>query len=168
MRYLLTILFCLAATVASAQSTVSFAWDTPAEGPVLGYRVDVGTAPGTTVISTSIGPYNTAVVSFPTAGRYYVRVMAYNELGFGGPSNEVPVDIAPPPPPPPSDVCVTSPLTVTVNIWPRDKKVKMVAGRDYTSNFPVSYTYSATKGNTVVGITFRETSRNCPTKTVTR
>lgn len=49
--------------------------------------------------------------------------------------------------------------TVTA-AWPPNKRTQLVAGRDYTSNYPVVRVAYTTKGNTVTAITFTD-NRGC-------
>lgn len=78
-------------------------------GPIHGYRIEAGTAPGRADLGTlSIG--NTTVTPFARVnGRFFVRVRAFNAAGLSPPSEDLaiamagaftgtPADVQPPPP----------------------------------------------------------------------
>jgi hypothetical protein len=149
MRWLLTVAFCCFASVAAAQGAVNIAWDAPPAGPVVsGYTVQVGTSPGTTASSTDVGNTTNTRLTFMNPGRFYVRVVAYNDLCCSDPSNELMIDIAAPPPP--VDPCVATPLTVTVQAWPTNKN----AAR-YTASHPIqTVTWLTARNNRITGANF--------------
>src|SRR4051812_9973854 len=84
------ILLAINPRVNAAQS-VAIAWDPSASPDVVGYRVALGTSPGTYTQSIDVGAVTTATVSGLTDGlTYYLAVTAYNSTyGESGPSNEV-------------------------------------------------------------------------------
>jgi peptidyl-Asp metalloendopeptidase len=90
----------LAASVSGRNVTLT--WRAPTTGgAVTGYLVQGGPAPGSTAATATSA--STVFVTPPLAdGFYSVRVRAYNDVGTGGPSNEVSFRIgasAPPGPP---------------------------------------------------------------------
>jgi hypothetical protein len=99
----------------AAQGTVGLAWD--AAEYAAGYRVQVGAATGATTSTTDVGAATTASINFPSAGTFYVRVVAYNGEGVSGPSNELVVPIAPPPPPAAVDCQVSAWSLASVTPW---------------------------------------------------
>jgi len=71
-----------------AGSSVTLNWTAPSEGPVNGYQVEAGSAPGLANLAV-VGASGTAFGASAPAGTYYVRVRARNAAGLGAPSNEV-------------------------------------------------------------------------------
>jgi hypothetical protein len=72
---------------------VFLSWTTPGGGPVTGYTVQAGNAPG------SAGFFNGPVglangVSAPVSdGTYYIRVIAAAACGASAPSNEIAIEV---------------------------------------------------------------------------
>jgi predicted phage tail protein len=67
---------------------------TPANDAATGYRIEVGTSPGQSDVSTfTTGVTTTFTVGGLAPGSYHVRVRAFNEAGDGPASNEVRVTI---------------------------------------------------------------------------
>ena len=151
MRYLFAVAFCLVASAASAQGYRDLAWDPPTGGsPATGYIVQVGASPGATESVADVGPNTTFRVTFSNTGRYYVRVVAYNDLCCSMPSNELTIDI--PIPLPPMDPCVAEPLTATVTTWPEKKRAAV-----YTASHPIqNVTWLTRRGNQVYGAVFTD------------
>jgi hypothetical protein len=106
--------------------------------------------------TTDVGSSMTASVAFPVPGVFYVRVIAYNEVGVGEPSNEVVATIPgpspPPPPPPPVDVCETEPFIPVVSVWPDKKRAAVYSGSHEIANV----TWMVGKGNRIYGATFTD------------
>jgi hypothetical protein len=73
--------------------SVGFGWSPPA-GPVMGYKLEAGSAPGlSNIASVVLGPTPFFMASGVPNRRYYVRVFAQNAFGSSGPSNEVVVHV---------------------------------------------------------------------------
>jgi hypothetical protein len=104
-------LFCLAASVAQAQTpgpptalqvvlntdqTLTLQWTGPsAPGAPFGYVVQIGTAPGgSDVLNAQTGVTTTYQTQPLTPGTYYVRVYAFNGFGVSSPSTEVVVTVS--------------------------------------------------------------------------
>ena len=96
-------------------SSAAFGW-TPPAGPVIGYRLEAGTAPGlSNIASVLLGPIPFFMAGSVPNGRYYVRVRAIGPAGESPPSNEISVTVGVSVP-----TCTTAPgpptgLTATVN-----------------------------------------------------
>ncbi len=72
-------------------STLTLSWTAPA-GPVTGYVLEAGSAPGLANIgAATIGAGTSFVIPGVPAGTYYVRVRAVTSAGSGAPSNDVAV-----------------------------------------------------------------------------
>ncbi len=86
----------LSATV-SGQS-VTFAW--APVGGVVGYRLEVATAPGSAPVVSQAFPPSTTVVTYPgaPAGTFYARVVTAAACGAQTASAQVPFTVAAPPP----------------------------------------------------------------------
>ncbi len=70
-------------------STLTLSWNAPA-GPVLGYVLEAGSAPGLVNIgAATIGASPSFVVSDVPPGVYYVRARAITSAGSGAPSADV-------------------------------------------------------------------------------
>ncbi len=70
-------------------STLTLSWMAPA-GPVTGYVLEAGTAPGlATIGAATIGAGTSFVIPGVPAGTYYVRVRAITSAGSGAPSTDV-------------------------------------------------------------------------------
>jgi hypothetical protein len=89
------ILVVLCASPVAAQGSAQLAWD--AGEFAAGYLVQVGTAPGATASTVTLGDVLTTRLDFAAPGTYYVRVVAFNPVGASDASNEVSVAIAAPP-----------------------------------------------------------------------
>jgi hypothetical protein len=89
------ILVVLCASPVAAQGSAQLAWD--AGEFAAGYLVQVGTAPGATASTVTLGDVTTASLDFAAPGTYYMRVVAFNPVGASDASNEVSVAIAAPP-----------------------------------------------------------------------
>jgi hypothetical protein len=71
-------------------SSVSLTWSVPSTGPVIGYRLEAGSASGLSdVANTLIGPAPSLSAAVVPPGTYYVRVRAIGLDGESEPSNEV-------------------------------------------------------------------------------
>lgn len=90
------ILVGLCAGPVAAQGSVGLAWD--ASEFAAGYIVQVGTAPGATSSTVTVGAVTTASLNFAAPGTYYMRVVAFNPVGASDASNEVSVAVAAAPP----------------------------------------------------------------------
>ncbi|MCC6992239.1 MAG: fibronectin type III domain-containing protein, partial [Acidobacteria bacterium] len=72
-----------------AGSTLTLSWTAPA-GPVTGYVLEAGSAPGLANIgAATIGANTSFVIPGVPAGAYYVRARAITSAGSGAPSNDV-------------------------------------------------------------------------------
>jgi predicted phage tail protein len=145
------IIVVLCASPVAAQGSAQLAWD--AGEFAAGYLVQVGTAPGATSSTVTLGDVLTTSLDFAAPGTYYLRVVAFNPVGASDASNEVSVAIAappPPPPPPPTDPCAAEPLAVVVTTWPNKKQVAAY----YGSHAIQSVTWLTRKGNQVYGAEF--------------
>jgi hypothetical protein len=97
-RCVLRVLACLIISTASAsaQITITAAWDRNVDPFTRGYRVFLGLRSAEEAWSMDVGN----AVSVPltlSPGSYYMVVRAYNEFGaLGPPSNEAIIDLAPP------------------------------------------------------------------------
>jgi hypothetical protein len=61
---------------------VTLAWDAPVTGAIpLGYRVELGTAPGAADVAVASLPVTTSVSGSLTPGRYVLRLAATNGCG---------------------------------------------------------------------------------------
>lgn len=138
---------------ASAQQTVTVAWNANVDPPRPdGYLLAYGSQPGATDAQIDAGPAIQLPVTLPV-GTWYLRVYAYIGPQFSGPSNEVSWTVAGAPPP--VDVCLTTPLAVTVTQWPA-RKVPIL----YTAaQLIVSVQYVKQK-RTIVGAIFVD-DRGC-------
>jgi hypothetical protein len=87
-----------ALSVAVAGSAATFTWQPPPSGgPVSSYALVASVSPGgTPVASVTAGGGTHFTVSGISPGTYYVRVVAQNAAGFGPPSDEIAVVVAPP------------------------------------------------------------------------
>jgi hypothetical protein len=87
-----------ALSVAVAGSAATFTWQPPPSGgPVSSYALVASVSPGgTPVASVAAGGGTRFTVSGIPPGTYYVRVAAQNAAGFGPPSDEIAVVVAPP------------------------------------------------------------------------
>jgi hypothetical protein len=141
------ILVVLCASPVAAQGSAQLAWD--AGEFAAGYLVQVGTAPGATSSTVTLGDVLTTSLDFAAPGTYYLRVVAFNPVGASDASNEVSVAIAAPPPPP-TDPCAAEPLAVVVTTWPNKKQVAAY----YGSHAIQSVTWLTRKGNQVYGAEF--------------
>jgi hypothetical protein len=82
----------LAAQVVGA--TVTLSWTPPAVGPVIGYRLEAGSASGlSNLANTSLGVSPLLTATAVPNGTYYVRVRAIGVDGESSPSNEVVVTV---------------------------------------------------------------------------
>ncbi len=81
-------------TASVAGSTVGLSWNAPA-GPVRGYRLEAGNAPGLSNLANSILSGTATIFSAPNvpAGTYYIRVRAIGADGESVPSSEVMVAV---------------------------------------------------------------------------
>ena len=71
-------------------STVVLTWTPSAAGPVLGYRLEAGSASGLNNLANGvIGPTPSFTATLVPNGTYFVRVRAIGADGESGPSNEV-------------------------------------------------------------------------------
>jgi hypothetical protein len=96
----------LMATVAGP--TVRFSWSPPSSGDAREYRLEAGSAPGTTNRGLlTLPPTPSYDVAGVPDGRYYVRVRALNARGAGPPSNEVEVRVGLPEPYAPAGLTAT-------------------------------------------------------------
>lgn len=78
-----------AVTATLLGSTLTLSWTAPA-GPVTGYVLEAGSAPGLANIgAATIGPSPSFVIPGVPAGLYYVRVRAITSAGSGPPSADV-------------------------------------------------------------------------------
>ena len=89
------LILCVAvAAPATAQIPVTAAWDPNADGLTVGYRVSVGTSPGSAVAVFDVGNVTSVVLPLPPSGVYYVAVRGYTADGVEGPSSpEAVVDL---------------------------------------------------------------------------
>ena len=70
--------------------TVSVVWNPPVSGAIpTGYRLDVGSAPGTTNIGSFPLPPGTNLAAPAPSGTYFIRLSATNQCGSSSPSLEV-------------------------------------------------------------------------------
>jgi hypothetical protein len=70
--------------------TVSLAWNAPVSGAIpTGYRLDVGSAPGTSNIGSFPLPASTSLAAPAPSGTYFIRLLATNQCGNSSPSLEV-------------------------------------------------------------------------------
>lgn len=81
-------------TASVAGATVSLSWSAPA-GPITGYVIEAGSAPGLVDIvpGAPLGPVAGLAVPGVPRGRYHVRVRAANGALVSAPSNEILVDV---------------------------------------------------------------------------
>src|SRR5690606_20156994 len=78
------------APAATAQQSVTVAWDRNSDGRTAGYRVFYGPSPGNYVSNVDVGNAITYTASIPAGATYYIVVRAYNAGGtLGPPSNEI-------------------------------------------------------------------------------
>jgi predicted phage tail protein len=105
-----------AATVASAQTTVTARWDANTDSHTVGYRVYYGTASGSYQWNVDAGNATSAPLTLQAGSTYYVTVRAYNaSLQLGPPSNEATISLtSPPPPPPPPAPAPTAQISATL------------------------------------------------------
>ncbi|WP_291984355.1 hypothetical protein [Luteitalea sp.] len=82
-------------SAAAAQIPITAAWDRNTDGFTAGYRVSVGTNPGSAQAVLDVGSATSVVLPLPPGGIYYVSVRGYTDAGIEGPSSgEVVVDLA--------------------------------------------------------------------------
>ena len=117
----------LTATV--ARNRVSLRWDGPASAAgVLGYVVEAGLAPGTTIVSLPVGDTTQFAVDAPD-GVFYVRVRAVTAAGPGLSSADVQVNTGQAAPPRAlADLLVTVQGTTVTLQWREDPLGPVVAG----------------------------------------
>lgn len=96
---LVVLLLTLAAVApASAQVRITAAWNPNTDGLTAGYRVFVGTAPGSPMADIDVGAATSAVLPLPLGSVYYVTVRGYTTQGALGPASvEAIVDLSGPP-----------------------------------------------------------------------
>lgn len=83
---------------AFAQIRVTAAWNPNTDSLTAGYRVFVGTAPGSPGTSIDVGMATSAVLTLPPGNLYFVAVRGYTAAGvLGPPSVEAQVDLSAPP-----------------------------------------------------------------------
>lgn len=89
MRMLAALVVALLLNATSAAQTLTLAW-TPTPTPVDGYRLLVGTAPGTYTVTLDVGNVTQATIHDLLPGQhYYMAAVAYAGALVSGPSNEV-------------------------------------------------------------------------------
>ena len=117
----------LTATV--ARNRVSLRWDAPASAAgVLGYVVEAGLAPGTTIVTVPVSNTTQFTVDAPD-GAFYVRVRAVTGAGPGLPSGDVRVDTGQAAPPRAlADLLATVQGTTVMLQWREDPLGPVVAG----------------------------------------
>ncbi len=78
-----------ALTSSVSGSTLTLSWTAPA-GPVSGYMLEAGSAPGLANIgAATVGAATSFIIPGVPAGAYYVRVRAVSSAGSGAPSQDV-------------------------------------------------------------------------------
>ena len=138
---------------AAAQQTVTVVWNANVDPPLPdGYLLAYGSQPGATGAQIDAGAAIQLPVTLPV-GTWYLRVYAYIGPQFSGPSNEVSWTVAGAPPP--VDVCLTTPLVVTVTQWPA-RKVPLL----YTASQPIVSVQYVKQKRIVVGAIFVD-DRGC-------
>ena len=79
---------------AAAQIPVTAAWDANVDALTSGYRVFVGTSPGTVLAVIDVGRATSVVLPLPPGNTYYVSVRGYTARGDLGPASaEAVVDL---------------------------------------------------------------------------
>lgn len=105
----------LAATVTG--STVNITWAVPGSGGTpTGYRLEAGTAPGLTDITTFPTTTTSLAVGGVPVGQYFVRVRALNDVGASAATSDLTINVGCTPPPAPTTFTGSaSSGTVTLN-----------------------------------------------------
>ena len=119
-----------ALTAAVLGGTVTLTWTPPATGgPVTGYRLDAGPAPG----AASYGPFFTTArgLAFPNVipGRYYARVRSVGPGGESAPGPDVAVDVT-------TACAVPGPASISATVSPGTAILQWFAP---AGNGPTSY-----------------------------
>lgn len=109
----------LATPSAVAQVPVTATWDRNNDAVTTGYRVFVGTSPGTVLAVLDAGAATSVVLPLPPGNVYYVSVRGYTALGsLGPPSTEAVVDLVTAPGVPTSAQAAVVGTTATLS-WAR-------------------------------------------------
>ena len=94
----LAVLLVSLAAPAWAQLRVTAAWDPSADGLTAGYRVSVGTSPGSALATVDVGLATSVALPLPVGSVYFISVRGYSAAGVEGPpSVEATVDLSAPP-----------------------------------------------------------------------
>ena len=118
-------------TAVVARNAVTFSWQAPssaASEPVVGYVLEAGFGPGSTVGTLALGNVLTNSLTAPT-GVFFVRLRAQTAAGVGPPSNEVQVATGEAAPPsPPQALLATVQGTLVSLQWTENLQGPVIAG----------------------------------------